>query len=148
MQYPSPNANIETFARMIATGNIYFRQGRDTVYEIGEKYCTSPPPPAWANGVSGHMMDIYNAAGMNVVMPSIGEGGREDIVNFALQQQGKPYQWGAEGPNSFDCSGLVKYVYGAFGISCPRSTDAYRTKLRSNEISWNNAQPRRHSYHI
>ncbi|MDE5830778.1 MAG: hypothetical protein K2H53_03815 [Clostridia bacterium] len=56
---------------MIATGNIYFTQGRDTVYEIGEKYCTDPPPPAWADGVSGHMMALYNAAGKNVVMPSI-----------------------------------------------------------------------------
>lgn len=36
---------------------------------------------------------------------------RMDIVNLAKEQLGKPYVWGAEGPGSFDCSGLVKYVY-------------------------------------
>lgn len=31
------------------------------------------------------------------------------VVNRAYSQLGKPYQWGAFGPNSFDCSGLVSY---------------------------------------
>lgn len=31
------------------------------------------------------------------------------VVNRAYSQLGKPYQWGAAGPNSFDCSGLVSY---------------------------------------
>lgn len=31
------------------------------------------------------------------------------VVNRAYSQLGKPYQWGAVGPNSFDCSGLVSY---------------------------------------
>ena len=33
---------------------------------------------------------------------------------------GSPYVWGAEGPNSFDCSGLTQYVYQEFGIDLPR----------------------------
>jgi peptidoglycan DL-endopeptidase CwlO len=48
-------------------------------------------------------------------------------VNKGLQQLGKPYVWGAEGPNSFDCSGLMwySYLYGA-GYSLPRvSRDQY-----------------------
>lgn len=149
IQYPTPDANIEKFARMIATGKIYFSQGRDTVYEIGEKYCTSPPPPAWADGVSKYMMDIYNAAGVNVVMPSvgIGSGGRQEIVELAMQQQGKPYVWGASGPNSFDCSGLVQYVYSSLGISCPRSTSGYKSK-KQYEINWSEAEPRRYTDYI
>lgn len=39
---------------------------------------------------------------------SIGGGG----VSTALAQIGKPYVYGATGPNSFDCSGLVCYSYG------------------------------------
>ena len=35
----------------------------------------------------------------------------ERAVLIALDQVGKPYVWGAEGPNSFDCSGLVHYAY-------------------------------------
>ena len=36
---------------------------------------------------------------------------------------GKPYVWGATGPDKFDCSGLVQYVYQyAAGINLPRTT--------------------------
>ncbi|WP_270647299.1 C40 family peptidase [Paeniclostridium hominis] len=44
------------------------------------------------------------------------------IVNTARAQLGKPYVWGAEGPNTFDCSGLVYYVYGQNGVKMPRSS--------------------------
>ena len=40
----------------------------------------------------------------------------------ALAQVGKPYRYGGRGPDSFDCSGLVAYVYGRAGIKLPRST--------------------------
>jgi len=43
-------------------------------------------------------------------------------VDTALAQRGKPYVWGAEGPNSFDCSGLVVFAYQAAGISLPHSS--------------------------
>jgi peptidoglycan hydrolase-like protein with peptidoglycan-binding domain len=46
------------------------------------------------------------------------------IVAYAKQQIGKPYVWGAEGPNSFDCSGLTWYVYKHFGVSIPRGSTA------------------------
>lgn len=55
-------------------------------------------------------------------------------VNMALAQLGKPYVWGAEGPNSFDCSGLMwySYLHGA-GYNLPRvSRDQYNgTKSRT-----------------
>jgi len=41
---------------------------------------------------------------------------RHDIVSFARQQIGDKYQYAAQGPNKFDCSGLVKYVYTNNGI--------------------------------
>ncbi len=44
------------------------------------------------------------------------------IVNTAKSQIGKPYVWGAEGPNSFDCSGLIYYVYGQNGVNLPRTS--------------------------
>lgn len=38
------------------------------------------------------------------------------VVDRAYAQLGKPYVWGASGPNSFDCSGLVGYaITGTFG---------------------------------
>jgi peptidoglycan DL-endopeptidase CwlO len=46
-------------------------------------------------------------------------------VGVALSQVGKPYAWGATGPGSFDCSGLVTYAYRSVGIThLPRSSAA------------------------
>ena len=42
-------------------------------------------------------------------------------VRLALAQLGKPYVFGAEGPHTFDCSGLVQYAYGHAGIGLPRT---------------------------
>lgn len=41
-------------------------------------------------------------------------------VAYARTQVGKPYVWGAEGPNSFDCSGLTMMAMRAGGITIPR----------------------------
>ncbi|WP_317619038.1 C40 family peptidase [Bombilactobacillus folatiphilus] len=35
----------------------------------------------------------------------------QQVINEAQMQGGKPYVWGAKGPNSFDCSGLMQYVF-------------------------------------
>ena len=43
-------------------------------------------------------------------------------VAFAYAQLGKPYQWGATGPGSFDCSGLTQAAWAAAGVSIPRTT--------------------------
>ncbi len=49
-------------------------------------------------------------------------GDRDQIVMTAFAQVGKPYRYGGEGPDSFDCSGLVRYAYGAGGAKTPRTT--------------------------
>ncbi len=41
-------------------------------------------------------------------------------VAFALAQQGKPYQWGAEGPDTYDCSGLTWLAWQHAGLSWER----------------------------
>jgi len=43
-------------------------------------------------------------------------------VAFAYAQLGKPYQWGATGPGSYDCSGLVQAAWAAAGVQIPRTT--------------------------
>ncbi|MFD8389715.1 NlpC/P60 family protein [Streptomyces sp. NPDC059680] len=45
-------------------------------------------------------------------------------VDYAYAKLGSPYVWGAAGPNSFDCSGLVQAAYRSAGISLPRTTYA------------------------
>jgi hypothetical protein len=39
------------------------------------------------------------------------------VVAYALAQLGKPYVWGAAGPNSFDCSGLTMSAWATVGVS-------------------------------
>ena len=41
---------------------------------------------------------------------------------FAKKQLGKPYKFGAEGPNSYDCSGLAQASWAAAGVAIPRVT--------------------------
>lgn len=45
-------------------------------------------------------------------------------ARVALQQLGDPYRYGADGPRSFDCSGLMKYSYRKAGIRLPRTASA------------------------
>jgi cell wall-associated NlpC family hydrolase len=47
-------------------------------------------------------------------------------IAFAIRQVGKPYQWGADGPDSFDCSGLVFAAYASAGIAIARTTFGWR----------------------
>ena len=50
--------------------------------------------------------------------------------------------YGAKGPNEFDCSGLIYWVYKQVGINVPGSTDGYKSYSGSSkEISWNEAKP-------
>jgi cell wall-associated NlpC family hydrolase len=46
----------------------------------------------------------------------------DKAVAYAYAQIGKPYQWGATGPNSFDCSGLVMAAWASAGVDIPRDT--------------------------
>lgn len=43
-------------------------------------------------------------------------------LEVARNQKGDPYVYGADGPNSFDCSGLVQFAYGKAGIRVPRAS--------------------------
>jgi cell wall-associated NlpC family hydrolase len=47
---------------------------------------------------------------------------RGSIVDYAVTLLGKNYRNGAKGPDSFDCSGFVYYVYGRFNVAVPVST--------------------------
>jgi cell wall-associated NlpC family hydrolase len=54
-------------------------------------------------------------------------GAARAAVQKALDQVGKPYVYGAEGPNSFDCSGLTSFAYKAAGVTLPRTSRAQYT---------------------
>lgn len=62
-----------------------------------------------------------------------------DIVKAAATHLGKPYVWGAEGPNAFDCSGLVVAAFKAYGISLPHKAEQ-QAKL-GTAVSKDDIQP-------
>jgi cell wall-associated NlpC family hydrolase len=51
-------------------------------------------------------------------------------VAVARKQIGKPYRYGGRGPSSFDCSGLVQYVYRKAGVRLPRTADAQHSHVK------------------
>ncbi|WP_280333187.1 C40 family peptidase [Nocardia wallacei] len=84
---------------------------------------------------------IYNLAGQNYTPRTISAAGASPTAQRAIQealaQVGDPYVWGAEGPNSFDCSGLMQYAARAAGVNIPRvAADQYRQlpKVRPQDI--------------
>jgi NlpC/P60 family/FlgD Ig-like domain len=61
------------------------------------------------------------------------------IDRAALRQTGKPYVWGATGPESFDCSGLTQWSYGVGGIRIPRTT--YQQYRRGRPVARTRIRP-------
>ncbi|MGW2019886.1 NlpC/P60 family protein [Streptomyces sp. NPDC001927] len=54
-----------------------------------------------------------------------------DALTYAVRQIGKPYEWGAEGPESYDCSGLTSQAWANAGREVPRtSQEQWRTLPR------------------
>jgi cell wall-associated NlpC family hydrolase len=53
--------------------------------------------------------------------PPLASGARGRAVAFAYAQIGKPYQWGADGPGSYDCSGLITAAWQTAGIFLPHN---------------------------
>src|SRR5699024_4789922 len=52
-------------------------------------------------------------------------------LDWARTQVGKPYVWGAAGPNGYDCSGLTQTAFSRAGVSLPRTTrDQYAATTR------------------
>jgi peptidoglycan DL-endopeptidase CwlO len=55
-------------------------------------------------------------------------------VEFATAQMGKPYEWGAEGPKTYDCSGLTSQAWADAGHAIPRTSQEQWKQLKSVDI--------------
>ena len=66
--------------------------------------------------------------------PNAGAGA---AVDAALSQVGKPYQWGAAGPDSYDCSGLTMWAWAHAGVALPHNSGAqYSATPRVDRSDW------------
>jgi cell wall-associated NlpC family hydrolase len=60
-------------------------------------------------------------------------------VAWAKRQLGLPYRWGAEGPDSYDCSGLTMRAWQRAGVSLPHSSRAQYTQAQ--KVSYSRLRP-------
>src|SRR3954447_16633811 len=57
-------------------------------------------------------------------------GSRMHLVQIAASKRGTPYQYGATGPRSFDCSGYTRWVFARIGRHLPRTSRAQAASVR------------------
>ena len=76
---------------------------------------------------------------LNSPAPVIGHPLASKMVNYGERFLGTRYVWGASGPNAFDCSGFVGYVYRSFGIDLHRSSSEQFTQ--GERVAMGNLRP-------
>ncbi len=82
--------------------------------------------------------DALGAEGYTGPVP-VPPGQAGQALAFALGERGKPYVFGSNGPNSWDCSSLMQAAYRSAGIAIPRTT--YGQALIGREVSLNEVKP-------
>jgi peptidoglycan DL-endopeptidase CwlO len=113
----APHANLATVARAVKHV-IPRRAGVEPLMTQVTAGVTTTEASAAATsaGVSGSTSGLVGQAQINA------------MLNAALSRRGMPYVWGAAGPVSFDCSGLVEWSFAQAGLRMPRvAADQART---------------------
>jgi cell wall-associated NlpC family hydrolase len=87
-----------------------------------EKEAAEQAQTAWLG--TGVLKDVSGSA----------TGAGRKAVEFATAQIGKPYEWGAEGPKTFDCSGLTSQAWASAGRPIPRTSQEQWRQLRHVDV--------------
>ena len=75
-------------------------------------------------------------------IPEVADPNIRAFLDAALAQLGKPYVWGAEGPDSFDCSGFIYYCLRQAGYDLDRATaDMYSRNRKWEYVDKKDLQP-------
>ena len=108
---------IQPEAAVTATLNTDLRAADEPLMTVQWARGTQQSPPCPEPGV----LTDYGE-GPVVMAPIPAPAGTARVIQIALNQVGKPYVWGAKGPNAFDCSGLTEWSYAQIGIDIPTGT--------------------------
>lgn len=94
------------------------------------------------NSDNGNQGGGNGGGGSTIVYPSGGgsAGDNSAAYSYACSRIGCPYVWGAEGPDSFDCSGLVTWAYRQLGIELPHQSEAQMARA-TRVVSVSEARP-------
>ncbi|OYD68462.1 NlpC/P60 family protein [Rhodococcus sp. OK302] len=74
-----------------------------------------------SSGSSGSLGSMGSISSGSAVLPIPSPAGLVALA-AATTQTGKPYQWGGNGPNSWDCSGLTQWAFRQAGVWIPRTS--------------------------
>ena len=113
------------------TCNRAIRRDIERVYRVAvvamlallQACATAPPVATGAHATGAHAVP----------------GRGEEVALRALSMIGTPYRYGGNGPENFDCSGLVQYIYRGVGIDVPRT--AAEQYEASQRVDVNRLQP-------
>lgn len=103
---------------------------------IGSLYASDG---SWAKKVKQHMQNIFGYLDTGITNAT---GDSNSIVELAKTKLGCAYVWGATGPDTFDCSGFVQWVFkNAANIDLPRTANEQAASLSGREVSFASAKP-------
>ncbi|CAM5680448.1 C40 family peptidase [Streptomyces aurantiogriseus] len=80
------------------------------------------------DGVAKAQKTFMASGALSSARPPSAEGDR--ALRYAVRQLGKPYEWGAEGPSSYDCSGLTSQAWNQAGTPIPRTSQEQWARLK------------------
>ena len=131
------------------------RKGPSTSYSIitslsnGTKVTVKSTSNGWSKITTGNITGYVSSSYLTSKKPSSGSSSSSDsststsaskLISYAKKFLGKPYVWGAQGPNGFDCSGFTYYVFkNSAGITLPR-TSSMQSKY-GTAVSKSNLKP-------
>ena len=123
-----------TAKQQIATANALQSQINTKVTTINAKL------KVLNSSTMAQALAVFNQTGSypDVVLPEA-TNVETSALRAALTQRGKPYLWGASGPDDYDCSGLVVWAYGQEGISLPHYTGSLWNS--GEHVSRDNLEP-------
>ena len=134
-----------------ASSGLNVRKGPSTSYSVistlakGTKVTVKSTSNGWSKITSGSITGYVNSSYLTSKKPSTAtssstssnssssntnsststSNSASKVISYAKKLLGKPYVWGAQGPNGFDCSGFTYYVFkNSAGITLPRTSSA------------------------
>ncbi len=97
--------------------------------EKGKKEKKTESPESFAKEKKPETSDSFAKEKAEILNGELSEYfSNSKLLKYAMEEYGKPYVYGAEGPDKFDCSGFTSYVYKKAGIDIPR-TSAEQAKV-------------------
>ena len=138
-----PSSQSSSVSRSVAAGGSYTVKSGDFFSRIASRNGVSVRDLLAVNGFT---MSTVIYPGQTITLPASATSVSttpvlsaaaikvNKVLDFAKAQLGKPYEFGAVGPDSYDCSGLVRAAFRQVGISLPHSS--YWQSFRGAAVDW------------